>query len=68
MDKGPWLYYKLTNEPKDLGELITLYKCFRFPFFLGFNLFFIQTFLFLSERFFPIKPLPTINKSVENSS
>ena len=21
MDNGPWLYYKLTNEPKGLGEL-----------------------------------------------
>ena len=21
MDKGPWLYYKLTNEPKGAGEL-----------------------------------------------
>ena len=21
VDNGPWLYYKLTNEPKDSGEL-----------------------------------------------
>ena len=24
-DDGPWLYYKLTNEPKGSGELITPY-------------------------------------------
>ena len=24
MDEGPWLYYKLTNEPKGSGELKTL--------------------------------------------
>ena len=28
MDDGPWLYYKLTNEPKGSGELI---KCHMSP-------------------------------------
>ena len=24
MDDGPWIYYKLTNEPKGSGELIII--------------------------------------------
>ena len=27
MDDGPWLYYKLTNEPKGSGELIIHRVC-----------------------------------------
>ena len=30
MHDGPWLYYKLTNEPKDSGELKRWWWCFEF--------------------------------------
>ena len=33
-DDGPWLYYKLTNEPKGSGELIMHLYPFQLRFFL----------------------------------
>ena len=31
-DDGPWLYYKLTNEPKGSGELQTIYPSIHYEF------------------------------------
>ena len=37
MDDGPWLYYKLTNEPKGSGELIitAIFRVSEFQDFYG---------------------------------
>ena len=64
-DDGPWLYYKLTNEPKGSSELITeLSSC---SYFSTVNVHLVDIYVFTKFDEIPSLPVKVIKKKTKMS-